>query len=74
MKMRKLKNGIKIPANGMIHLKPKGLHLMFRGLKKEIKEEEKYKVKFIFMNGSEVEVSMSGKKIGTKATTGKHKH
>ena len=74
MKMRELKNGIKIPANGTIHLKPKGLHLMFKGLKTKIKEAKKYKVKFTFMNGSEVEVSMSGKKIGAKATTGKNKH
>ena len=74
MKMRELKNGIKIPANGTIHLKPKGRHLMFKGLKTTIKEAEKYKVKFTFMNGSGVEVSMSGKKIGAKATTGKHKH
>ena len=36
--MRELKNGIKIPANGIIHLKPKGLHLMFKGLKTKIKE------------------------------------
>ena len=74
MKMRELKNGIKIPANGIIHLKPKGLHLMFKGLKTKIEETKKYKVKFTFMNGSGVEVFMSGKKIGAKATTGKHKH
>ena len=74
MKMRELKNGIKIPANGIIHLKPKGLHLMFKGLKTKIEETKKYKVKFTFINGSGVEVFMSGKKIGAKATTGKHKH
>ena len=74
MKMRELKNGIKIPANGIIHLKPKGLHMMFKGLKTKIKEAKKYKVKFTFINGSGVEVFMSGKKIGAKATTGKHKH
>ena len=74
MKMRELKNGIKIPANGIIHLKPKGLHLMFKGLETKIEEAKKYKVKFTFINGSGVEVFMSGKKIGAKATTGKHKH
>ena len=74
MKMRELKNGIKIPPNGIIHLKPKGLHMMFKGLKTKIKEAKKYKVKFTFINGSGVEVFMSGKKIGAKATTGKHKH
>ena len=74
MKMRELKNGIKIPANGTIHLKPKGLHLMFKGLKTTIKEAKKYKVKFIFMNGSGVEVTMVGKRIGAKATARKHKH
>ena len=74
MKMRELKNGIKIPANGIIHLKPKGLHMMFKGVKSKIKEAKKYKVKFTFINGSGVEVFMSGKKIGAKATTGKHKH
>ena len=74
MKMRELKDGIKIPANGIIHLKPKGLHMMFKELKTKIKEAKKYKVKFTFKNGSGVEVFMSGKKIGLKATTGKHKH
>ena len=74
MKMRELKNGIKIPANGIIYLKPKGLHLMFKGLKTKIEEAKKYKVKFTFINGNGVEVFMSGKKIGAKATTGKHKH
>ena len=74
MKMRELKNGIKIPANGIIHFKPKGLHLMFKGLKTKIEETKEYKVKFTFINGSGVEVFMSGKKIGAKATTGKHKH
>ena len=74
MKMRELENGIKIPANGVIHLKPKGLHLMFKGLKTKIEEAKKYKVKFTFINGSGVEVFMSGKKIGAKATTEKHKH
>ena len=74
IKMRELKNGIKIPANGIIHLKPKGLHLMFKGLKTKIKEAKSYKVKFIFLNGNGVEVTMSGKKTGAKATAGKHKH
>ena len=74
MKMKELKNGIKIPAYGTIHLKPKGLHLMFKGLKTKIKEAENYKVKFIFMNGSGVEVTMLGKRMGAKATAGKHRH
>ena len=74
MKMRELKNGIKIPANGTIHLKPKGRHLMFKGLKTTIMEAEKYKVKFIFINGSGVEVTMLGKRLRTEATAGKHKH
>ena len=74
MKMTELKNGLKIPADGTIHLKPKGLHLMFKNLKTKIKEAEKYKVKFIFMNGSGVEVTMLGKRMGAKATAGKHRH
>ena len=74
MKMRKLKNGIRIPAKGVIHLEPKGLHLMFRGLKMKIKEAEKYKVKFMFLNGGLAEVIMLGKKIGAKAPIEKHKH
>ena len=74
MMMRELKNGLKIPASGTIHLKPKGLHLMFKGLKTEIKEAEKYKVKFIFMNGSGVEVTMLGKRIGAKAMARNYKH
>jgi periplasmic copper chaperone A len=55
MKMREVK-GIDVPANGMVELKPGGLHLMFMGLNEQLKPGSTFKVKLKFEKAGEVEV------------------
>jgi copper(I)-binding protein len=40
MKMVELTDGLVIPAGATVKFKPKGLHLMFMGLKKQVMEGE----------------------------------
>ena len=37
MRMRQLTDGLSIPAKGKVELKPRGLHIMFIGLKKPLR-------------------------------------
>ncbi len=55
MKMREVK-GIDVPANGMVELKPGGLHLMFMDLNEQLKPGSTFKVKLKFEKAGEVEV------------------
>lgn len=55
MKMREVKS-ITIKANSKVYLKPGGLHLMFMGLKRPLKESEKIKVQLNFSDSSTLEV------------------
>ena len=74
MKMKQLESGVRIPAQGVIHFSPKGLHLMFKGLKMKVKEGGKYKVNLKFKNGGKAEIIMIGRKIGSKGAHKHHKH
>ncbi|MDH4127209.1 MAG: copper chaperone PCu(A)C [Spirochaetota bacterium] len=49
MRMKKV-DGIDIPVNSSVQLKPGGHHLMFINLKKEIKENDKVKIILTFKN------------------------
>jgi copper(I)-binding protein len=55
MKMREVK-GIDVPANGMVELRPGGLHLMFMDLNEQLKPGSTFKVKLKFEKAGEVEV------------------
>ncbi|VAV96712.1 Copper metallochaperone, bacterial analog of Cox17 protein [hydrothermal vent metagenome] len=57
MKMRPLKDGIKIPAGGTIVLKPGGFHLMFMGLKSRLKDGQNFPIKLTFANAGETIVN-----------------
>ena len=74
MKMRQLESGVKIPAKGVIHFLPKGLHFMFKGLKMKVKDGGKYNVNLKFKNGGKAEVTMIGRKIVSKGAHKHHKH
>ena len=74
MKMKQLESGVRIPAQGVIHFSPKGLHLMFKGLKMKVKDGGKYKVNLKFKNGSKAEIILTGRKIGSKGAHKHHKH
>jgi len=55
MKMREVKD-IKIKAKSSTSLKPGGLHLMFMGLKRPLKKDEKVKVTLKFSDSSSLDV------------------
>ncbi len=55
MRMREVK-GIDVPANGVVELRPGGLHLMFIDLNEQLKPGSTFKVKLKFEKAGEVEV------------------
>jgi copper(I)-binding protein len=55
MKMREVKD-VKIKAKSSTSLKPGGLHLMFMGLKRPLKKDEKIKVTLKFSDSSSLDV------------------
>jgi periplasmic copper chaperone A len=56
MKMRPVEGGLEIPAGGMVELKPGGLHVMFMGLKEQMKPGEKRKATLVFEKAGAVEI------------------
>lgn len=59
MKMKKLDNGIELPAGKTTELKPGGLHIMFIGLKAPLKQGEKFPLKLKFEKAGEVSVEVA---------------
>jgi|APCry1669193181_1035450.scaffolds.fasta_scaffold08772_4 hypothetical protein len=57
MKMRQI-NSIDIPANSTVELTPGGLHLMFMGLKTQLKVGDTVKIKLKFASSGEIEVNL----------------
>ena len=56
MEMRPLKQGINIPAGESISLKPGGFHLMFMGMKSQLKDGQNYQVKLTFTHSGAMEI------------------
>jgi uncharacterized protein YcnI len=67
MRMRRLSDGIEIPAGGNIELKPGGMHLMFIDLKQALVEGERIPVKLTFKSGAVADVEFPIRKLGTSA-------
>ncbi|MCW8333974.1 copper chaperone PCu(A)C [Vibrio paucivorans] len=62
MQMRQV-DGIELPANGTVELKPGSLHIMLFDLKKPLVEGEKIDMQITFKNGDEVTFSAPIKKV-----------
>jgi len=58
MKMRPLENGLVIPANGEVYLKPGGYHLMFMKLKQQMVPMNVHQVTLTFKNSGSVTLPM----------------
>lgn len=71
MKMRKLDEGIVIPAGQTVELKPGGLHMMFFDVKKSFAEGDKVPVTLIFEKAGKVDVILSA---GAAKGGGDHQH
>ncbi|MGF7157049.1 copper chaperone PCu(A)C [Bartonella heixiaziensis] len=59
MKMEKMHNGIEIPGNGEITLKPGGDHIMFMGLSQPFKLGDKVSAKLTFEKAGTIDVDFS---------------
>ncbi len=70
MRMRQV-DSIDIAANSTTDLKPGGLHIMFMGLKKPLKEGDRFPVTLKFENAGEVKIEVAVEKM---MSTGNHKH
>lgn len=59
MKMRKLDDGIAVPAGQTVELKPGGLHFMFFEVKKPFAEGDKVPVTLTFEKAGKVDITLS---------------
>ena len=64
MQMRKLADGLEIPAAGEVVLKPGGYHVMFMKLNEQLVEGEKRKATLVFEKAGSIEVELAIEKIG----------
>jgi len=56
MEMRPLAQGLKIPANGSVELKPGSYHVMVMGLKQDLKTGSNVTLKLAFKSGKTLEL------------------
>lgn len=63
MKMRRV-DAIDVPANGMAHLAPGGLHVMFMGLTAPLEEGETFPLTLTFEKAGDVTVEVEVKAAG----------
>jgi copper(I)-binding protein len=73
MRMRSLPTGIALPAKGKVELKPGGMHIMFVGLKRPLKEGTRFDASLQFEKAGKVPVVFLVEAAGSKAG-GKHDH
>lgn len=75
MRMRRLAEGLEIPAGGSAELKPGGMHLMFIDLKKQLVAGETVPLKLTFKSGAVIELKLPIRALGSSSgsSTG-HSH
>jgi len=71
MKMRPLENGLVIPADGEVYLKPGGYHLMFIKLKEQMVPMNVHQVTLTFKNSGSITIPMIVRKMSHSM---KHNH
>lgn len=75
MKMRPLPDGLPVPANGTVALKPGSYHLMLLDLKRPLKEGETFAGTLTFETAGTVDVTFAVEGRGAKAPEGnEHQH
>jgi copper(I)-binding protein len=73
MVMRELKQGVDLPANTTVELKPGGFHLMFMNVSRPFKEGEMIKATLTFEKAGSVDVELAvGPPAGAAATHTDH--
>lgn len=56
MRMRQVEGGIAVPAHGKLELKPGSFHIMFMGLKRQLRQGERFPVTLRFQRAGNVTV------------------
>lgn len=65
MRMRQVTNGIAIPAKGSVQLKPGGYHIMFMGLKRQLRQGERVPVTLRFQRAGSMTVQFAVQPVGS---------
>ena len=71
LRMREVK-GYDIPPHGTLELKPGGYHLMLTGLKRPLKEGERFPATLVFEKAGRVPVTFTVRGMGAGAETHHH--
>jgi len=72
MKMRPVAGGIEIKPGQTVKLDPSGYHVMFMGLKEQLKKGGHFKATLDFAKAGKVAVDFAVEGIGAKSPTGDH--
>ena len=64
MKMRELPDGLEVKPGATVELKPGGNHLMLVGLKRGLKEGERFKAQLVFARGGKADVEFVVQGLG----------
>lgn len=59
MRMRQVEGGIAVPAKGSLQLKPGSYHIMFMGLKRQLRQGERFPVTLRFQRAGTVTVQFA---------------
>jgi uncharacterized protein YcnI/copper(I)-binding protein len=73
MRMRRLADGLEIPAGGRVELKPSGMHLMLLDLTGDLVEGQSTTLKLNFKSGASGQITMPVKGLGAGGS-GDHDH
>ena len=65
MRMRQVTDGIAVPARGSVELRPGSIHVMFVGLKRQLRRGERFPVTFQFQRAGRVTVQFAVQPIGS---------
>ncbi|MBB5073799.1 hypothetical protein HNQ69_000925 [Bartonella callosciuri] len=74
MKMEHMHNGIEIPGNGEITLKPGGNHIMFIGLSQPFEPGDKISAKLMFEKAGTIKIDFSVNAIDGSPSKSAHAH
>lgn len=65
MRMRQVTNGITVPSKGSVALRPGSFHLMFIGLKRPLRQGERFPVTLQFQRAGRVTVQFAVQPVGS---------
>lgn len=65
MRMRQVTDGIGVPAKGSVELRPGSFHIMFMGLKRQLRQGERFPVTLRFQRAGRVTVQFAVQPVGS---------